>query len=108
MAPKQTPAPAEPKPARVKVMVRPGRLVFYNSRRYRAGDVFTISARTFPEGHKRAGELAELSQGMEVVPMSTPEQVTTSKEALRREHERLRGGGMPANEMDPLGAGVEF
>lgn len=83
--------PAAPKPGgRIKVQAT--KVCYYDDKRRRIGDVFSISNEQFPAGHARAGQVKEFSSKyMDIVDVRTPERITTGAQILRQEHDVILG-----------------
>jgi len=86
--------PRKAEAARIKVeAVQVG---YYDHKRLRIGDVFTIDGTRFPEGHKQAGEIQAFSKRwMKLADPSAPESTTTPNQAIRREHDAILSGATP-------------
>lgn len=73
------------------VKVRATKVCYYDDKRRRIGDVFTISGEKFATG-PRAGQLKEFSSKyMVVVDSRTPERITTGAEVLKQQHDEILG-----------------
>lgn len=99
----------DPRPA-PSIRVRAIKDGYYDDKRRRAGDVFTIRAPYEGEiendGKVKIQTIDEFSKKwMRKVPRSTPERITTGKQVLRRQHDeemqRRMSGAPPDN---PTGA----
>jgi hypothetical protein len=89
-------APRPPRDTTTPVRVRALKVVYYDDKLRRPGDVFSISGRT-----NKHGELAEFSHvAMERCDPHEPEKITGSQEALDREHEDIRAGRAAARQQD--------
>jgi hypothetical protein len=112
----QKSSPEAPKKA---LRVRATRLGYYDHKRRREGDVFTLRPvvgkkleKTTPGGvgklvpHTFTVEEQFSEYWMEVVASSTPEHTTSAPEDLRRKHEEILQARRPGDDVnpDPLGA----
>ena len=91
-------APPVPRPAGAGIRVQAHKMGYHGDKLQRVGDVFTIE-----------DAAAFAPEWMHRVAPTTPEQTTSSNEALRREHADLVSGaaGRPATgDTDPLGTRI--